>query len=179
LLKNRLRELEHEIYEIQSIHPNVKDHAKEVALLAEYEEVDLLRETKWHQRSKLRWATVGDKNTKFFHTAATLRWRKNLITTLQRENDTWTEEESQIKGLLVEYFKEIYLEQSGQNETRRLLEAYAPLLPMISPTTHYSLTRIPSAAEIFSILSSIGLDTAPGSDGITARLLKKIGHFRP
>jgi hypothetical protein len=75
--------------------------------------------------------------------------------------------------LLVEYFKEIYSEQMGQDETRRLLEAYAPHLPMISLTTHYILTYIPSAAEIFSTLILMGLDTAPGPDGITARLLKE------
>jgi hypothetical protein len=33
----------------------------------------------WRRRAKIKWCTLGDENTKFFHTMATYRYRKNKI----------------------------------------------------------------------------------------------------
>jgi Reverse transcriptase (RNA-dependent DNA polymerase) len=135
--------------------------------------VDTLREIKWHQRSKIRWATVRDMNTKLFHNAATQRWRRNRITTLQRENGIWTVEEAETRSLLVNYFKMLYVEGVPQAETEVLMVNSIPLLPSIQPETHSSLTQIPSCVEVYRTLCTIELDRAPRPDGITARLLKE------
>jgi hypothetical protein len=36
----------------------------------------------WKQRRKIKWATLGDENTKFFHSTATIRKNKNGIRSL-------------------------------------------------------------------------------------------------
>jgi hypothetical protein len=173
LPENRLREIEKELLEVQLVHPSVRNHTKEAELAAEYEKVDSLREIKWHQRSKIRWATVGDKNTKFFHNAATQRWRRNRITTLQRENGIWTIGEAETRSLLVNYFKKLYAEGVTQADTEVLMENSISLLPSIQQETHSSLIQIPSCVEVHRTLCTMGLDRAPGPDGITARLLKE------
>jgi len=42
----------------------------------------------WKQRGKIKWVTLGDAPTKFFHANATIKYRNNLITML--EDDTGT-----------------------------------------------------------------------------------------
>ena len=45
-------------------------------------DIEVLRdreETMWAQRSRILWARQGDKNTKYFHSYATKRCKKNLI----------------------------------------------------------------------------------------------------
>ena len=45
---------------------------------------DLLdsEEILWHQRSRVQWYGQGDHNTKYFHSKATQRRKKNMITGL-------------------------------------------------------------------------------------------------
>ncbi|XP_072950995.1 uncharacterized protein [Typha angustifolia] len=44
---------------------------------------------KWLQRSRLRWATEGDRNTKFFHISATTRRQRNQIPRITGEGERW------------------------------------------------------------------------------------------
>ena len=51
---------------------------------------DLLdcKETMWQQRSKVQWMGLGNRNTKYFHTKAFGRKKKNTITKLMDERGT-------------------------------------------------------------------------------------------
>jgi hypothetical protein len=41
----------------------------------------------WKQRGKIKWVKLGDANTKFFHTKATISYRKNYIASLRNEQN--------------------------------------------------------------------------------------------
>lgn len=45
--------------------------------------------TVWSQRSHLLRARDGDKNTKYFHSRATKRYRRNLIVGIRDDQDRW------------------------------------------------------------------------------------------
>jgi hypothetical protein len=49
---------------------------------------DLLskQRTYWKQRGQIKWATLGDAGTKFFHANATIKHRHNLILSLEDDN---------------------------------------------------------------------------------------------
>jgi hypothetical protein len=79
---NRQKELEMQLYQVQSIHPRHRDFRLEQQLRAEFEEVHMQLEIFWHQRSCLNWISYGDRNTRFFHIAATIRRRRNQIVSL-------------------------------------------------------------------------------------------------
>jgi hypothetical protein len=41
----------------------------------------------WKKRYTVRWTKLGDESTKFFHAAATERYRSNIITSLEDDDD--------------------------------------------------------------------------------------------
>lgn len=45
--------------------------------------------TMWSQRSHLLRARDGDKNTKYFHSRATKRYRRNLMVGIRDDQDRW------------------------------------------------------------------------------------------
>ena len=43
----------------------------------------------WQQRSKVQWMGLGDHNTKYFHSKASERKKKNTINKIMDENGNW------------------------------------------------------------------------------------------
>jgi hypothetical protein len=85
---NRLKELERQLYQVQSVQLGNIDFGLEQQLRAEFEEMHMQFEIFWHQRSRVNWISYGDRNTRFFHNAVTIRRRRNLIVSLQRDDET-------------------------------------------------------------------------------------------
>lgn len=50
------------------------------------------QEVRWRQRSKVFWLKEGDKNTRFFHSAATSHHKKNSIMHLKNIVGMWVED---------------------------------------------------------------------------------------
>jgi hypothetical protein len=50
--------------------------------------ISLLHQQKayWKQRGAIKWVTLGDASTKFFHAQATIKYRRNLIIQLVESN---------------------------------------------------------------------------------------------
>ena len=60
------------------------------------------------QRSRVRWVSQGDSNTKYFHSRATQRHRKNKILGIKDETGTWQDQPTEIAAVLVNYFQELF-----------------------------------------------------------------------
>jgi hypothetical protein len=43
--------------------------------------------TYWKQRGKIKWVKLGDENTKFFHTRATINFRHNHIAMIKNDEN--------------------------------------------------------------------------------------------
>jgi hypothetical protein len=43
------------------------------------------QESAWHQKSRVQWCKLGDKNTRFFHLTATTRQKKNQLAFLEAD----------------------------------------------------------------------------------------------
>jgi hypothetical protein len=88
---------------------------------------------------------------------------------LQREDETWTDNEQQTRRVLVDYFKGMYRQRGENMEQLVMLDRLTFLT--ISGDAQIRLVQIPTALEIFSCLREMSLDKAPGPDGFTVRFL--------
>lgn len=67
-----------------------------------------MKEAYWHQRARVNWGLFGDQNTKFFHTTAVTRKRKNTIKTIMLNNGSWATSEREIRDEFLVHFRLIY-----------------------------------------------------------------------
>jgi hypothetical protein len=65
----------------------------------------LCKQDYWKKRCTARWARLGDENTSFFHSMATIRYRKNLISSLTREDGSLVVDHDEKAGLLWNSFR--------------------------------------------------------------------------
>jgi len=74
-------------------------------------EIDVLLDresTMWAQWSRLLCARNGDRNTKYFHSRATRRYRRNKVEGIRDEEGNWQEKQHDISTVLVDYFKTLF-----------------------------------------------------------------------
>ena len=60
------------------------------------------------QWSRINWLKHGDKNTKFFHSKATQRRRKNYIRGIRNDQGQWVEELEEVVGVASAYFYNLF-----------------------------------------------------------------------
>ena len=78
----------------------------------------------WNQRSRILWLKNGDGNTKFFHSRASHRYRKNVIMGLNDSHGVWKEGPDEVAAVLIDYYRELFTTSSP-------------------PTHHEALNHIP------------------------------------
>jgi hypothetical protein len=60
----------------------------------------------WKQRGKIKWVTLGDSNSKFFHSIATVQKRKNHIASLTHSDGSIATSHESKARLLLDSYKE-------------------------------------------------------------------------
>ncbi|KAH9685108.1 reverse transcriptase domain-containing protein [Citrus sinensis] len=92
--KGRDKKLNMLTQELQKAKQNKVQH-KEAKAIKKIEEqihnILLDEEIYWRHRARTDWLQAGDRNTKFFHSKATARKRKNKIWGVEDKNGVWTE----------------------------------------------------------------------------------------
>jgi hypothetical protein len=120
----------------------------------------------WQQRGSLKWVTLGDAGTKFFHANATIRHRSNLIATL-RNNDGHTYTSHADKEKLV---WEAFKERLGNSEFSTCSLDLSTILPR-----HDGLNILDqqfSTEEIDSVVRALPNNKSPGPDGFSNEFVK-------
>ncbi|XP_023912817.1 uncharacterized protein LOC112024413 [Quercus suber] len=97
---------------------------KEINELLDCEEI------MWQQRSKVQWMGLRDHNTKYFHTKASGRKKKNTITGLMDERGNWIE-------VAVSYFEKLYTTSNPD----KILEVVEAIDPQVSAEMNQSLIK--------------------------------------
>lgn len=121
----------------------------------------------WKQRGSIKWETLGDASTKNFHANASIKYRRNLITSLEDSDGNPVTEHNAKAELIWDAFKERLGVSSFQGmnfNLPTLILANHDLSPLVAPF---------SREEIDSVARHLPYDKALGPDGFNTDFLKK------
>ncbi|XP_020211577.1 uncharacterized protein LOC109796303 [Cajanus cajan] len=62
----------------------------------------------WFQKSRCKWLTMGDRNTRFFHGSTIVRRRKNRITKIINDEGEWITEQPELESFVTGFYKELF-----------------------------------------------------------------------
>nr|XP_051207333.1 uncharacterized protein LOC127323200 [Lolium perenne] len=112
----------------------------------------------WRKRANIKWAKLGDENTKFFHAIATRNYRHNYIASLIAEDGRIVTEHEQKAALLWHAYKDRLGTSENLTVLFQLTEHMAnnELLELETPFSHQ---------EIDDIIKNMPNDKSPGPDG--------------
>lgn len=112
------------------------------------------------------WASLGDANTKFFHSVASARRNQNAIWGLEDEGGNMIEHDKGLKDLGVRYFKQIFSDDNqttfeAQLKVIRLFPFFLQQEEMVSFTSQITFEEVDWALKSFKKDKSLGLDGWP------------------
>ncbi|XP_050252314.1 uncharacterized protein LOC126698852 [Quercus robur] len=124
---------------------------------------DLLdcEEIMWQQRSKVQWMGLRDRNTRYFHTKASERKKKNTISKILDERGMWRESALEIAEVAVSYFEKLY-RTSNPDKIAEVVEA---IDPKVSAEMNQSLIKQFTREEVEAALKQMHPSKSPGPDG--------------
>jgi len=131
---------------------------KEINELLDSEEI------KWHQRSKVQWLGLRDRNAKYFHIKASNRRRKNTISCIMDEEGNWHDSIDGIAEVVVSYFKNLY----SSAFSTCISEVLDAIPTKVTEEMNQSLIQEFTREEIEIVLNQMHPTKAPGPDGMFA-----------
>lgn len=116
----------------------------------------------WRQRLKALWLQEGDQNTKFFHTKASQRRRKNRILKIQNAHRGWHEGES-IDKIIMVYFQSLFT----TSDKRGFMDFLEDLSGKVTSSMNDELSKAYTEEEVIMALKQMNHIKAPELDGMT------------
>jgi hypothetical protein len=120
----------------------------------------------WKQRNIARWINLGDENTHFFHTIATIAHKRNFIVSLAQSDGTLVMDHEQKANLLWTAFRS----RLGVSEFQNMTYDLSSLL------NQHELSHLVddfSQDEIDFVIKNLPNSHAPGLDGFNGLFIKK------
>ena len=132
---------------------------------------DLLdsEEIMWHQQSRMQWMMLGDRNTRYFHSKALDRKRKNAISRIMDENGIWHETKEGIANVVVSYIEKLYTTSYPSH----ILEITDTIPTKVSSEMNQSLIKDFTKEEVLAALKQMHPTKAPSPDDMSAIFFQK------
>ncbi|XP_043809034.1 uncharacterized protein LOC110606238 [Manihot esculenta] len=141
----------------------------EFKLKRRLEEILRQEEMYWFQKSKEEWIANGERNTHFYHLAATIKRKKFCISALKNDWGEVVTDPSVLKGMAINFFRNLYTSDLG--ELLDIPFQYAH--PVLSTTQIAKLDRPFSPEEVKLALDQMASGKAAGDDGFNVEFYKK------
>ncbi|KAL9676760.1 hypothetical protein QQ045_004979 [Rhodiola kirilowii] len=139
---------------------------REAKLQGELDEWLAQEELLWRQRSRIEWLREGDSNTKFFHTRASQRKKKNTVEKIKGNNNSWITDEVEICEEVVKHFSSIFrsTNPNGNSEWQNSLSVVGK---SISSESAELLCSTFTRMEVQNVMFQIGSTKSPCPDGFS------------
>lgn len=121
-------------------------------------------ETRWRQRSRCRWLSEGDNNTKFFHNYASARHRSNTVHSLV-VNGQQVDDPVQVCNLFLDHMRSIL-------GTQATVEGFDPTVLYENDPNLNALADPFTEHEIENIVFHLANNRASGPDGLPSEFAK-------
>jgi len=126
------------------------------------------KERYWKQMSRCKLLKEGDRNTRYFHTLATIRRKRNLISTIKKDEVTLTEP-AQVRKAFIQHFKQLYASQETP-----IYELSSLGSNKLTPEVSARLEEPVTSLEVKDALNSCALSKALGYDGFNIKCIKHV-----
>ena len=164
-----LKKLQEELEKLQADpHRSGPSHV-EIKITDRIVELQHREEVMWQQRSRIRWLTAGDKNTRFFHLRASQHRKKNKITSLKRPDGQVTEDAQEMGSLATNFYKSLF-SLEGVSDMERVLQN-VPI--KVTPEMNDMLLTPFDSKEVKEVLFQMFPTKAPGPDGFPAHFFQR------
>ena len=132
---------------------------------------DLLdsEEIMWQQRSRVQWLGLGDQHTKYYHSKAFERRKKNTITGLMDENGNWCDSTESIAAVAVSYFEKLFSTSYPSS-----ISGVTNTIPTrVTDEMNQWLIKEFTREEVVTALQQMHPTKAPGPDGMSTIFFQK------
>jgi hypothetical protein len=143
-----------------------KDNETKKSLILELRHLLQSKDSMLFQRSRSRWLKQGDANTGYFHSCVASRKRSNTIAAL-RIGDRWVEKPLEVRGEVVEFFKNHFAEASWRRPQLDGVE-----FPTLTPLQVGDLVKPFTVEEVRGVVDDSDGNKSPGPDGFNFAFLK-------
>ncbi|KAL5559792.1 hypothetical protein UlMin_036003 [Ulmus minor] len=125
----------------------------------------------WKQHARTDWLIAGDRNTKFFHSQASGRRRKNEIIGIFNDSGNWVTDGKNIEIAICHFFSNLF---SSSNPSPEDVDGAARAIhKTFSEEARSSLASPFTAEHIRCALFDMNPSKAPGSDGFHTIFFQK------
>ena len=118
------------------------------------------------------WLRENNRNTKFFHSKASTRKRKNIIIGFEDEDGIWKEEAKEVERLFCYYFANIF--STINSSPIQLEEALAELPKRGTKEMNCVLDQKFTIKEVTEALAQMCPAKAPSLDGLSAAFIRTL-----
>lgn len=148
-------------YDIAANYPQLLE------MYAKYAVLQRKISTAWAQRTRLIWASEGDKNSSFFHNTIRIRKHFNFISQISNLNGNVYNDHSGIKQAFLGFYTHLWSNSSNENFLDTL-HALPDDLPKLSPVICDFITREVTREEIYKAVLDLPSGKSLGPDGLNA-----------
>ncbi|KAL3812349.1 hypothetical protein ACJIZ3_013617 [Penstemon smallii] len=167
----RAKKLREKIHVLQTGVITTESKNQKHMLTMELEDILDKEEKMWQQRAKAHWMREGDRNTRYFHSRASGRKKKNKIKNLRKADGSLCKTDQELESAIVEYFKDIFT--STHPSESEMDVALSALRIRVSLEDNQYLLQPFSADEVHRALFSMYPLKSPGPDGFPPLFFQK------
>ena len=139
----------------------LRERELKVEAVNDFKRWALLEKVYWRQKSREIWLKEGDRNNGFFHRMTNSHIRGNQIIKM-KINENWVTEEADLKHGIARAFKSLL---TDTREWRANIDGLT--FQSINEDEASKLENPFTMEEVFTALSNLNGDKAPGPDGFT------------